>query len=382
MIETVLFFLTSIFLSLGQIGRISFLNQQINFYLYEISAAILLLIMVFKYRFDPVKLSISHFPYTYIFFIWLLFSYIIGIGQYTFYENIVGLLYFLRLVFYSLFFIYIGFHIKNQKAARRIIKKSLILFIVLTVISSLIQYFFYPQLRNLIYLGWDEHLYRMFGTFLDTAVASGVYGLIFIYIYLNKGLFVKKKIFRYIFLVLLSVCILLTYSRTLYLSMGMLVAYFLIRNKNIKKLIFITGLFLLLLMIIPKPIGEGVNLVRKTSIIARVTDYNTGFRVWLKSPITGIGYNRIRYVKGRLGLLTVDDFGLNHAASSFHSTFLIILATGGLVGLFLFILSLWQICGRQKKMAVYIIFLSILSLSDNILFHPFILYLLILIGNS
>ena len=382
MIEKILFFLTIVLFSFGQLGRISFFDQQINVYLYEIAVIALLFILLIKYRLDPVKSSFKQFRYIYLFFVWLLFSYIIGAYQYTFFENIVGLLYWLRLAFYFLFLLYLSFHVNKNKSVRSIIKDSLIVFIVLTIITSFTQYFLYPQLRNLIYLGWDEHLYRMFGTFFDTAIAGGIYGLTFLYIYLNKDLFIKKRHIRYLLLGLLFSCIMLTYSRTLYLSFGLLMIYLLIKKRSISKLILLSGIFSILLLIIPKPVGEGVNLVRTTSIVARVKDYNSAFQIWLKNPVIGIGYNRIRYVKERLGMLTVDDYGINHAAGSFHSTFLIVLVTAGVPGLMLFALALWQICRQNSKILIYIIFLSLLSLSDNILFHPFILYLLFLISNG
>lgn len=382
MIEKILFFLTIVLFSSGQLGRVSFFDQQVNLYLYEIAAFGLLFILMIKCKLNPIKSSFKQFRFLYLFFVWLLFSYIISLPQYTFFENIVGLLYWLRLAFYFLFLLYLSFHVNKNKSVRSIIKDSLIVFIVLTIITSFTQYFLYPQLRNLIYLGWDEHLYRMFGTFFDTAIAGGIYGLAFLYIYLNKDLFIKKRFIRYLFLGLLLCCILLTYSRTLYLSFGLLMICLLIRNRSISKLILLIGLFLILLLIIPKPVGEGVNLVRTTSIISRVSDYDLAFKIWLKNPIFGIGYNRIRYVKERLGLLTVDDYGINHSAGSFHSTFLIVLVTGGVVGFLLFILSLWQLCQQVPKIVIYVVFFCLLSLSDNVLFHPFILYLLFLIGNS
>src|SRR5207237_858262 len=46
------------------------------------------------------------------------------------------------------------------------------------VILGLIQLIFYNSLRGLYYLGWDEHLYRLFSTFLDPNFA-GMYLVIF-----------------------------------------------------------------------------------------------------------------------------------------------------------------------------------------------------------
>ncbi|PJC80876.1 hypothetical protein CO008_00645, partial [Candidatus Roizmanbacteria bacterium CG_4_8_14_3_um_filter_36_12] len=50
-----LFYLTFLLFSLGQLGRFSLYNQQINFYLYEIFLGLLLIILFFKYRLEPLK---------------------------------------------------------------------------------------------------------------------------------------------------------------------------------------------------------------------------------------------------------------------------------------------------------------------------------------
>ena len=52
---TILFYITAFLFSLGQLGRISFFDQQVNFYLYEVTLTLSLLILFVKYRFLPVK---------------------------------------------------------------------------------------------------------------------------------------------------------------------------------------------------------------------------------------------------------------------------------------------------------------------------------------
>src|SRR5690606_35834701 len=80
-------------------------------------------------------------------------------------EFLISLSYLLRLnVYMSLLFIGIFNFNKLQPS---LLKKAFIASSFTVVFLGFIQYFFYNDLRNLYYLGWDDHLYRMFSTFLD-----------------------------------------------------------------------------------------------------------------------------------------------------------------------------------------------------------------------
>ena len=62
----------------------------------------------------------------------------------------------------------------------------------LIVLLGFIQLMFYPALRNLYYLGWDEHLYRMFSTFLDPNFA-GAFFVLFTLFVIDMSLRYKKE---------------------------------------------------------------------------------------------------------------------------------------------------------------------------------------------
>ncbi|MDO8497916.1 MAG: O-antigen ligase family protein, partial [bacterium] len=142
-------------------------------------------------------------------------------------------------------------------------------------------------------------------------------------------------------------------------------------KKRYMVLAIIVGFCIVVFTLLPKPYGESVNLGRLFSIQSRLSDYNEGIRIWKASPLIGIGYNRIRYVKEK----TPEAFEANHAGASFHSSFLIILVTGGVIGLVLFLGMLYKIWGIDEFTKVAVVFISIISLTDNVLLHPFILYM-------
>ena len=76
-----------------------------------------------------------------------------------------------------------------------------------------------------------------------------------------------------------------------------------------------------------------------------------------------------------MNLIEETGSDLTHSGASFHSSFLIILVTSGLIGLTLFILVLIRLAGINEISRFAVLFLSLFSLSDNILLHPFVLFL-------
>ena len=89
-------------------------------------------------------------------------------------------------------------------------------------ILGLMQFFLYPDLRNLMYLGWDPHYYRLFSTLLDPNFVGIILVLTLI---LGCGLWKKKQknFFLMIGQLIGFVSLLLTYSRSSYVSFAMAV---------------------------------------------------------------------------------------------------------------------------------------------------------------
>lgn len=351
----ILFYLTALLFSLGQLARVSFYNQQVNFYLYEVLMVMTLFALFFKYGFKLLRFSWEKFKPVFVFLGILLVSLIIGFTKYSLFQNAVGFLYWYRLHIYFLYFFYLSYHLKNNKDFYKVVKRGFYLIAILTIFSTLVQYFFYPDLRNLIYQGWDPHLYRTFGVFFDTSIAAAIFGLFF--------LMVDQPIIKIFYLILVA----LSFSRSVYIGLFITLVYLFIQQKQLKKIFLFLIFFLALVFFIPKPAGEGVNLKRLYSIESRIEDYRQGFKIWKNSPIIGFGYDRIRYIKQSNSI---------HSGATFSSSFLTILVSSGLFGLASFVLALWSLSKSSKIAPILLIFLSLISLFDNILLHPFILYLL------
>jgi len=138
------------------------------------------------------------------------------------------------------------------------------------------------------------------------------------------------------------------------------------------------------LFVLPKPAGESVNLLRTFSIYSRLDNYKEALQDWSHSPVKGVGYNRIRYTRAQSDFSSEVDKENNHAGASYHSTFLVVLVTGGVIGLIFFIYLLVSFTKLSSTTLWSTVFLSLLSLTDNVLLHPFvlILFLLFIVGSS
>ena len=349
---TILFYLTSFLFSLGQLGRVSFFNQQVNFYLYEISLIFSLFFLLSKYQFRPIVEAWKKFKPIFFFLFILLVSLLPDWLKYNQFENNVALLYFFRLILYFGYFFYLQHHLIREKEFSKTVKMGILLIAVLTIFLTLIQYFLYPDLRNIIYQGWDPHLYRTFGVFFDTSIAAAIFGILF--------LTINQPIIKIIYLILIA----LSFSRSIYFGISLTLIYIFIQKKQFKKIILFLLFFVFLIFIVPKPAGEGVNLKRLYSVTSRGQDYLQGINIWKNKPFLGYGYNRIRYVKN------ADSI---HSGSAYSSSFLTILVSSGIIGLLGFLLVLVRLGKINKNL---IIFLSIISLFDNVILHPFILFLL------
>lgn len=367
-------YVTTFLFPLGQFARISFFNQQINIYPYEASLAIALLLLALKHKSTPFRSS-STFKSIYLFLIILLASFLFSFRAYDTYENSIGFLYLFRLAFYLFHFIYLASHLRELKKERSHLFKEMTFLVFIIILSSWFQYIFYPNLRNLLYQGWDPHLYRVFGSFFEPYLAGAALGLCFFFVYFR--MFTKKGevYIKFFVLGILFLLLMLTFSRTVYVAIILSLITLFIKQKRYVFIGITIGAFVILAIFIPKPIGVGVQLFRTFSVDTRISNAIEGVQLWTKNPVFGVGYNRIRYEKAGLGL--TGKYDVSHAAASYHSSFVTMLVSGGVLGL-LGMLGVLAMLGRLSIPSFYyILFLTILSAGDNALLHPFILYILL-----
>lgn len=254
-------------------------------------------------------------------------------------------------------------------------------------VFGLFQYFLYPNLMNLRYLGWDDHLYRVFSTFFDPNFAGAFLGLVlllFAYLLVSSKKFNRENIFILIGFLTTSFAFFLTYSRSSYVSFIFSVLFFLVLSKKKKFVILTIMVFVLGLYFIPKNLkSEGVHLFRTASIVARSTEYTKSIQIFLENPTTGTGFNTYRYVQQKIGFIKNEN-NKSHSDAGLPNSFLLVLATTGIIGFLSFtylLFGLFKLASGIRKKNIYLYALLISSLAlvlvdsmfENAFFYPFIL---------
>jgi len=369
--------LTLFFLSFGQLGRISIPDRPIFFYSYELFLIILVALLFLKYKTLPLFKS-GWQRYSLIFISWTLASLLFSINSYNVQENIIAVLYLTRLIVYFLFGIYFSYHLTNVKNSN--FNKVIFLFVVWVIFTSLIQYFFYPNIGNLAYLGWDPHIYRLVGLYLEPPIAASILFIIAWYLYASEDFKYLNRFFKYILVTIPLILTILTFSRGAYLAIIVVIIFTLISKKKYRIMIALFIFIVTIIIVLPRSNIESTNIFRTASVYSRIDDYSKGLQIWRKHPIIGIGYNHIRSQKSAFDdEVYVEDYNPSHGISSFHSSFLIILATTGLIGLTIFLLLIHKIYALSFLTGGLIIFVSTISILDNVLLHPIIMLTLFLI---
>lgn len=318
-------------------------------------------------------------------------SLLANVQNYSEQELLISGLYIVRFVGYSsILFLVLRF---SEQFSRRI---PFFLIVSGTVFVALgfLQYSLYPSLRNLYYLGWDEHMYRLFGTFLDpnfTGAFLVLFSLFLGSLVLNSKN--KEQKFKQIILSLLSVCslvaVFLTFSRSAYIMLFVGFGIFFFLQKKLKIFAGILAIFIIgLLFMSPQFDKENINLFRTASSMARVENAKEAAFIFTQNPVLGIGFNSYRFAKTQYG------FGSSliptHSGSGIDNSFLFVLVTTGVVGFSAF-LYMWGSIIRSVRMnrvhafsaAAFssIIALLVDSLFINSVFYSFImLWMFIVIG--
>lgn len=206
---------------------------------------------------------------------------------------------------------------------------------------ALIQYLFIPDSRFLYYLGWDEHYFRAIGTFLDPAFTALIINLSLISLLVD---FLRQKKTNWYLLFLkgffLITVIGLSFSRASYLSLAISLAVIFLFKK--KALLFFVSLFVFvsIILLLPKPGGEGVNLLRVSSIFAKTDNFRQTIHIFKDHPFFGVGFNTFRFVQRDYGFISPKNWQDTNSGGGGDNSFLFVLATTGIFG-FLVFLNFW-----------------------------------------
>lgn len=267
-------------------------------------------------------------------------------------EFLISLLYLLRWIGYVfLYFILVS----ANKIFIKKISYILLVPISLFIFFGYLQFFFYPSLRNLYYLGWDEHLYRLFSSFLDPNFAGTflVITLIFVISLLLDSLKSQNKNFTITLstiFILNLIAVYLTYSRSALIMLFVCVITFLILKKKKKILLILLIPLIAFIFISPKSFQtEGTNLLRITSSEARISAARDAIKIFKINPILGVGFNAYRYAQNKYNNLTDRNWQITHSGAGTDNSFLFILATTGILGFIAYLYLLYKMFFLGKE---------------------------------
>lgn len=369
--SAIVFFLgLSGFLILGQLQRIEIVPWP-AFYLHDLWMAVWAIWLTFKNKSQVVSVAKNLFKRQYLwgwlFVIWVLVGWLVNAGAGDF--SVKALFYALRFLTYGWVFFWLW---KTQVIKPQLIKLGLLMAGFWLLLGGLGQYFLIPDMRFLSILGWDDHYFRLVGTQFD----PNFIGIIFVLLFLHLQTLTFSKKYQWLvgsFQLLLLLGLALTFSRSAFLSFA--VAEIFLLRQNIKKYWPILALAVLI-VVVPKPAGEGVVLTRTASIEARLaTSRNSVANLNGWGWVVGQGLfatNKNSYADEIY--LRSDHAGLPDNLA------LTILEGTGLVGLALLLLAGWKVflkLARKNPTATsFLVAVLVHSMFNNSLFQPFVFLVL------
>jgi O-Antigen ligase. len=326
-----------------------------------------------------------------------------------------GMLYALRVLFYILYVYYIVGYLKDEKYNfDKLSDICIYAYSFVAVIGFFQLYFFrnaydfYDQLKKFkVYLkNQDPHVDRLISLYLDPNFLGSiiVIGIMLCLIKLIKGKLVNN-IKYLIFIEIQLIALALTVSRSgigsLLLSLMIfgLLSIKIVNRKiqipNFKKILILVILMMVTVGTVyyldhSRMVNRIVNIQTDPSAQARVkswTNATTTANTTVKqksSPIAGIGYNMIGFVRGTTNESV--SFGVD-------SSLLLIFVTTGFIGLLIYfayvLKTLWDVFRKRtsenyyEANAIIALFIAGLAASffNNLLFYPLWLFPFLLISN-
>ena len=247
------------------------------------------------------------------------------------------------------------------------------------VLVGFIQIILYPDLRNLIYLGYDPHFRRMFSTLFDPNFT----GIIFILTFIIGMYLLYKKEMRHCYTqIILLAGLVLTYSRSSFLAAVVATVYSIVVMRRWKLLIIVAEL-VALVFLVPSIGGISTSLTRSWSIYGRIENWKEAVQLWGKSPIIGVGYDMLRSIS-RATTISYDGY-VSHSAGGTDNSYIYLAVTTGVVGIAAFTYFfrfLFLLAKKAKRRDFYLslmymaslIAIAVHSLFVNSMFYPLVLF--------
>lgn len=205
-------------------------------------------------------------------------------------------------------------------------------------LAGIVQFFLYPDLRNISYLGWDPHYLRFVSTIFDPNIA----GFMLLSFFVVTVFYFEKSSRKWYFSVLFveALAILLTFSRSTIVTFIILTFAY----AWMKKLWWpvLVGIVIAVLSIAFMPLGSLSSPMRVVSALARVENFSQGLNMFRSSPVFGVGWFMMPG-------FDQNSLETTRAYARLDNSFLFVLTSTGIVGFTAFLWFLSSIGARIKS---------------------------------
>lgn len=381
MVAKLIFYFLVFSLTLGQLGKVPLLGQEI--YIFDIVALFFSIyggiVLLSQKKFKIPVAAACFYLFLGVCVVSLLFNSI----SYTTSQFSEGLNYIFRFFAY-LTSAMIVYNLADTDILKTVeIKNAFVFSAVSLSLLGIFQLAFFPDLSNTAFgLGWDPHKNRVYSTFLDPnflgaylAVALGI---------VLPDLFKKKRNRFVVFsTLLLCITIFLTFSRSAWLMTGVIV--FVYGVKLYPKLLIVSALVAFLAYFLVPRVQTRIAGITDPSDSAhyRLISWKNSIQIFKESPFLGIGFNLYRYKQLDRGFITYDDL-FSHSSAGADSSFLFVLATTGIAGALIYAVSFFVSFYRGDLISKAVLpALLVESFFINSLFYPQVMFLMfVVIFNS
>lgn len=364
---------------LGQFGRLELAFGR-ALYVQDIFLSVFLILFCIEYRsrlLDRMRKS-KLILYLSVFGVWVVFTSIIHFHDNTS-QLLTSILYLIRFNVIAFFGMVLYQLIRENVISRLHVHRGIMIGITGIAVAGLFQYIVFPDTRNLVYMGWDDHLFRLISTIFDPGF-TGIIIAIGVLLVLQR-IFTQnnRSVLAVVSFFILNLSLLLTYSRASYLAFVAGIFYLAWRLNRIG-ILSVLLLFAIGILFLPRPGGEGVKLLRTASSTARIES--------VEKAVTGIGLKRVIvgdgwYVKrGEMPTQTRDGVSVPNHSSAPENSYVFVFASLGIVGLVLWARLMYEgviATGWDTRVMVSLVAVSVHSLFSNTFFHPFVVLLLVTI---
>ncbi|HXK52530.1 O-antigen ligase family protein [Candidatus Nomurabacteria bacterium] len=378
---------------LGQLAKLSYFGGP-GIYFFDIYIAFSALYCVFYLLLSGKKLYVESvlFPFA-VFSTWALVSLLVTPVSMIPEEFSESFLYFVRFSSYLLFGFCVASSVKNGLVCHIRLEKAIVFSGLLFIILGFIQLYFLPDFGVLERsLGWDPHKFRLASTFFDPNFAA-TYLCIILLVLIRIRSFFSRNILGLFFLLCL-IAIFLTFSRSGWLFLACIgLVYGVFRKPRMLLVsIFICSL---VFFTVPRVQGRILGVTNPAdSASFRWRSWENGLDLFKSNPVSGVGFNTLRYAQKENNLLSFIDYSIEDGGNSgagIDSSFIFVLATTGVVGFGLFLIGFLGPLAKlakgpsafpAEKSLYYISLIVGLGVSSqfiNSLFYPQIMYLFFLL---